>query len=35
MEVWEERTCIFCDKGVVEMEWNFVMECVAYKDICI
>ena len=34
-EVWEERTCIFCNKGVVETEWHFVMECVAYEDICI
>jgi hypothetical protein len=32
-EVWEERTCIFCNKGVVEMEWHFVMECAAYEDI--
>jgi hypothetical protein len=32
-EVWEERTCIFCNKGVVETEWHFVMECATYKDI--
>lgn len=32
-EVWEERTRIFCDKGVVETEWHFVMECAAYEDI--
>jgi hypothetical protein len=32
-EVWEERTCIFCNKGVVETEWHFVMECAAYEDI--
>lgn len=35
MGVWEERTCIFCKKGVVEIEWHFVMECTCYKDICI
>lgn len=34
-EVWEERTCIFCNKDVVETEWYFVMEYVAYEDICI
>ena len=33
--VWEEITCIFCDKGVMEMEWNFGMECETYKDIHI
>ena len=33
--VWEERTCIFCNKGVVETEWHFVMECAAHEDICI
>jgi hypothetical protein len=32
-EVWEERTCIFYNKGVVETEWHFVMECAAYEDI--
>ena len=32
-EVWEERTCIFYDNGVVETKWNFVMECATYKDI--
>ena len=32
-EVWEEITCIFCNKGVVEREWHFVMECAAYEDI--
>ena len=34
-ELWEERTCIFCNKGVVETEWHFVMECAAYQDIHI
>lgn len=32
-ETWEERTCIFCDKGVVETERHFFMECTAYEDI--
>ena len=31
----EERTYIFYDKGVVEIEWRFVMEYAAYKDICM
>jgi hypothetical protein len=33
-EVWEERTCILCNKGVVEREWHFVTECASYEDIC-
>ena len=33
MEDWEERTCIFCRKGVVENEWHFIMECPTYEDI--
>jgi hypothetical protein len=32
-EVWKERTCIFCNKGVVKTEWHFVMECATYEDI--
>jgi len=32
-EVWEERTCILCIKGVVDTEWHFVMECAAYENI--
>ena len=34
-EVLEERTCIYCNKGVVEIEWHFIMEYVAYEDIHI
>ena len=34
-EVWEERTCIFCNKGVVEMEQHFFIECASYEDIHI
>ena len=34
-EVWEERTCIFCNKGVVEMEWHFFMECAAYFGLLV
>ena len=34
-EVWEERTCIFCNKGVVETQQHFVMECATYEDIRI
>lgn len=32
-EVWEDRICMFCSKGVVETEWHFVMECMTYEDI--
>ena len=34
-KVWEERTCIFYNKGVVEMEQQFFIECASYKDIHI
>ena len=34
-EEWEERTCVFCNKGVVETERHFIMECAAYEDIRI
>ena len=34
-KVWEDKTFIFCNKGVVEREWHFVMECVSCKDIHI
>lgn len=32
-ETWEERTCVFYNKGVVETEWHFIFECAAYQDI--
>lgn len=32
-EEWENRACIFCDRGAVEMEHHFVMECSTYNDI--
>ena len=31
-EVWEERVCIFCSSGKVEIEKHFVLECEAFKD---
>jgi hypothetical protein len=34
-EVWEERTCIFCNKGVVETEWHFFLECAAYFGLLV
>lgn len=34
-EVWKERTCIFYNKGAVETEWNFVIECAASEDMDI
>lgn len=32
-EDWEERTCIFCNRGVVEIECNFIKECAVYEFI--
>lgn len=29
----DERTCLFCNKGVVEIEWHFISKCATYKDI--
>ncbi|KAH9326408.1 hypothetical protein KI387_006586 [Taxus chinensis] len=34
-EDWERRTCLFCNKGVVETEGHFIMECLACDDIHI
>ena len=31
-EVWEERVCIFCSSGKVEIEKHFILECEAFKD---
>jgi hypothetical protein len=32
-EVWEEGTCIFYNKDVVETKWHFDKERPAYEDI--
>lgn len=32
-EAWEQRTCISCNKGVVQTKSHFIIECVAYDDI--
>ena len=31
--MWEERVCIFCTSGKVEIEKHFILECEAFKDI--
>ena len=32
-EVWEERICVFCKPGAIEIEWHFLSECTAYDNI--
>jgi hypothetical protein len=31
-EDWEERVCVFCTSGKVEIEKHFILECEAFKD---
>lgn len=30
--MWEERVCIFCSFGKMEIEKHFILECEALKD---
>ena len=32
-EDWENRTCLFCDTGAIEIEHHFIMICPTYSDI--
>ena len=32
-EEWEDKICRFCNKGVVETEWNYLKDYTAYEYI--